>query len=95
MASYAYPDVLVETQWVADHLDDPIVRLIEAAYDTEKYDLEHIPGALAWTWKQDFQHPVRELPVAGKACENLHDWQLCVQSGVQRLKTAGSQWATN
>ncbi len=58
MASYAYPDVLVETQWVADHLDDPNVCLIEAAYDTEKYDLEHIPGALAWTWKQDFQHPI-------------------------------------
>ena len=36
MASYAYPDVLVETQWVADHLDDPNVCLIEAAYDTEK-----------------------------------------------------------
>ena len=36
MQEYANPDVLVETQWVADHLDDPNVRLIEAAYDTEK-----------------------------------------------------------
>lgn len=60
MAGYAYPDVLVETQWVADHLDDTNVRLIEAAFDTEKYDLAHIPGALPWTWEKDFQHPVRK-----------------------------------
>lgn len=60
MQDYAHPEVLVETQWVADNLDDPNIRLIEAAYDTEKYDLGHIPGALPWTWKQDFQHPVRK-----------------------------------
>ncbi len=60
MADYANPDVLVETQWVADHLDDSNVRLIEAAYDTEKYDLAHIPGALPWTWKQDFQHSLHK-----------------------------------
>ena len=63
MASYANPDVLVETQWVADHLDDPNVRLIEAAFDKEKYDLGHIPGALPWTWNEDFQHPLlKDVP---------------------------------
>ncbi len=60
MTGYSNPDVLVETQWVADHLDDPNVRLIEAAYDNEKYDLAHIPGALPWTWKEDFQHPLNK-----------------------------------
>jgi thiosulfate/3-mercaptopyruvate sulfurtransferase len=63
MAGYAFPDILVETQWVSNHIDDPNVRLIEAAYDTEKYDLAHIPGALPWTWKQDFQHPLyKDIP---------------------------------
>jgi thiosulfate/3-mercaptopyruvate sulfurtransferase len=63
MAGYSSPDVLVETQWVSDHFDDPNVRLIEAAYDTGKYDLTHIPGALPWTWKQDFQHPLyKDIP---------------------------------
>lgn len=77
MANYAYPDVLVETQWVADHLDDPNVRLIEAAYDTEKYDLEHISGALPWTWNQDFQHPVR------KDVPDKEGWEaLLARSGV-------------
>ncbi len=60
MASHAHPDVLVDTQWVADHVDDPNVRLIEAASNTEKYDVGHIPGALAWTWSRDFQHPIRK-----------------------------------
>ncbi len=77
MASYAYPDVLVETQWVADRLDDPNVRLIEAGYDTEIYDLEHIPGALPWTWNQDFQHPVR------KDVPNIEGWEaLLARSGI-------------
>ncbi len=71
MESYAYPDVLVETQWVADHFDDPNVRLIEAAYDTEEYDLQHIPGALAWTWQKDFQHPVRKDIPAKEGWESL------------------------
>jgi len=77
MAGYANPDVLVETQWVADHLDDPNVRLIEAAYDTEYYDLEHIPGALPWTWKQDFQHPLR------KDVPDIEGWEsLLMSSGI-------------
>ena len=63
MKDYAFPEILVDTQWVADHLDDPNVRLIEAAYDTEKYDLGHIPGALPWTWNEDFQHPLlKDVP---------------------------------
>jgi len=63
MQDYAYPDVLVETQWVADNLDDPNIRLIETAFDTEKYELGHIPGALPWTWEKDFQHPVcKDVP---------------------------------
>jgi thiosulfate/3-mercaptopyruvate sulfurtransferase len=58
MTGYANPDVLVETQWVAEHLDDPSIRIIEANFDREAYETGHIPGALAWTWN-DYQHPVR------------------------------------
>ena len=77
MPSYAHPDVLVETQWVADHLDDPTIRLIESAYSTEDYDSGHIPGALAWNWAEDFQHPIRkDIPDKG-------DWEsLLARSGI-------------
>lgn len=60
---YAHPEVLVETQWVADHLHDPAVRLVEVDVDTSAYDSGHIAGAIGWNWKKDTQQPVvRDLP---------------------------------
>ncbi|MGQ0600873.1 MAG: sulfurtransferase [Anaerolineales bacterium] len=56
---YAHPEVLVETQWVADHLHDPKVRLVEVDVDTTAYDSGHIPGASGWNWKKDTQQPIR------------------------------------
>ena len=48
MAEYANADILVSTDWVADHLDDPKVRLIEVDVDTSVYDEGYPPGAVAW-----------------------------------------------
>ncbi len=56
---YAHPQVLVETDWVAQHLSDPKVRLIEVDVDTTAYDSGHIPGAVSWNWKLDTQQPLR------------------------------------
>jgi len=56
---YAHPEVLVETQWVADHLSDPQVRLVEVDVDTTAYDSGHIPGAIGWNWREDTQQPIR------------------------------------
>jgi len=51
---------LVDTTWLADHLDDETIRVIEVDEDTDLYhDEGHIPGALAWNWKSDLHHPVR------------------------------------
>ena len=63
MTGYAHPDALVETGWLADQLDDPNIRIVEAALDHGVLQEGHIPGAVAWCWKDDFQHPVRnDLP---------------------------------
>jgi thiosulfate/3-mercaptopyruvate sulfurtransferase len=59
MNTYAVPEVLVDTDWVADHLHDPRLRLVEVDVDTHAYDTGHIPGALAWNWKQDTQQTLR------------------------------------
>ncbi len=48
--SYASADVLVDTDWVASHLDDPDVRVVEVDVDTASYDQGHIPGAVGWNW---------------------------------------------
>jgi thiosulfate/3-mercaptopyruvate sulfurtransferase len=47
---YAHPDALVSTDWVADHLADPEVRVVEVDVDTNSYDQGHIPGAIGWNW---------------------------------------------
>ncbi len=59
MSDYANPDALVSTDWLAQHLDDAGVRIIEVDEDTTSYEKDHIPGALAWNWATDLHHPVR------------------------------------
>ena len=62
MADYANPDSLVTTDWVAQHLNDPKVRLIEVDVDTAAYDTGHAPGAVGWNWKSDLEtHVVRDV----------------------------------
>jgi thiosulfate/3-mercaptopyruvate sulfurtransferase len=50
---YAHPEVLVSTDWVAEHLEDPRVRLIESNEDLLLYDTGHIPGAVKVDWTND------------------------------------------
>jgi thiosulfate/3-mercaptopyruvate sulfurtransferase len=48
MSSYAHPEVLVDTQWLMEHLDDPTIRILEVDMSPERYQDAHIPGALFW-----------------------------------------------
>ena len=50
MASYAHPEVLVTTDWVAQHSRDAGVRIVEVDVDTGSYDEGHVPGAIGWAW---------------------------------------------
>ncbi|HET7230583.1 MAG TPA: sulfurtransferase [Longimicrobium sp.] len=56
---YAHPDALVTTEWVAQHLDDPAVRIVESDEDVLLYDTGHIPGAVKIDWHTDLQHPLQ------------------------------------
>ena len=56
---YAQPEVLVSTDWVADHLDDPDVRLVESNEDPLVYPSGHLPGAVEVDWTRDLNDPVR------------------------------------
>jgi thiosulfate/3-mercaptopyruvate sulfurtransferase len=55
---YAHPDVLVSTDWVAEHQDDPGVRLIESNEDLLLYETGHIPGAVKIDWIADLNDPL-------------------------------------
>lgn len=55
MAEYANPDVLVSTQWVADHLGDANIKIMESNEDVLLYDVCHIPGAIKIDWPTELQ----------------------------------------
>ena len=57
--SYAHPEYLVETEWVANHLNDPTIRIIESDEDPLLYPMGHIPGAVQVDWFSTLQHPIR------------------------------------
>ena len=55
---YAHSEVLVSTDWVAAHLDDPAVRLVESDEDLLLYETGHIPGAVKIDWVTELNDPV-------------------------------------
>jgi len=71
MTQYAYPDVLVETEWLARHLGDPELRIVESNENPELYAQGHIPGAIHIHWKTDLQDPVRRDWISREQLEKL------------------------
>jgi thiosulfate/3-mercaptopyruvate sulfurtransferase len=56
---YSHPEALVSTRWVADHLEDAGVRIVESNEDPLLYATGHIPGAVEVDWTRDLNDPVR------------------------------------
>ncbi len=80
--SYAHPEVLVETDWVAEHLDDPAVRIVESDEDILLYDQGHIPGAVMVDWVGDLNDRVRRDYLDRDAFEAL-----CAEKGINNDTT--------
>ncbi len=59
MHEYAHPETLVSTEWVAEHLNDPKVRVVESDEDVLLYETGHLPGAVKIDWHTDEQDQVR------------------------------------
>jgi thiosulfate/3-mercaptopyruvate sulfurtransferase len=57
--TYAHPEVLVSTDWVAGHLNDPGIRIVESNEDTLLYAAGHLPGAVHVDWTSDLNDQVR------------------------------------
>ncbi len=71
MADYANPNALVDTEWVAQNLDAPGVRLVEVDVDTAAYDQGHAPGAVGWNWRSQLQESVTRDVVEKSEFEKL------------------------
>jgi thiosulfate/3-mercaptopyruvate sulfurtransferase len=70
-SNYAHPEVLVSTGWVADHLHDPTVRIVESDEDVLLYETGHIPGAVKIDWHTDEQDQLRRDFIDRAGCERL------------------------
>ena len=71
MADYAHPEVLVTTDWVTTHTNDPKIRIVEVDVDTTAYDSGHIQGAIAWNWQTELQDALKRDLAEPKAFEEL------------------------
>jgi thiosulfate/3-mercaptopyruvate sulfurtransferase len=68
---YTDPDALVSTDWVAEHLEDPAVRIVESNEDPLLYPSGHIPGAVEVDWTRDLNDPVRRDYLGREGFEQL------------------------
>lgn len=68
---YVYQDKLVSTQWVAEHLEDPNIRVIESNEDQLLYPSGHISGAVEVDWMEDLNDPVIRDYLDKKSFEKL------------------------
>jgi thiosulfate/3-mercaptopyruvate sulfurtransferase len=68
---YAHPEVLVSTDWVAEHLSDPNVRIIESNEDTLLYASGHIPGSVNVDWTSDLNDQLRRDYITREGFEQL------------------------
>jgi thiosulfate/3-mercaptopyruvate sulfurtransferase len=95
MAEYARPEVLVDTSWVADHLNDSNVRIVESNEDILLYDQGHIPGAIKIDWVADLNDPV-----VRDYLDRAHFEQLLAAKGISNDTTVvfygdkNNWWAT-
>jgi thiosulfate/3-mercaptopyruvate sulfurtransferase len=71
MSNYANPELLVSTQWVADNLDNPEVRIVESDEDVLLYNTGHIHNAVKIDWQNDLQDQLRRDYINKERFEKL------------------------
>ena len=72
-AEYAHPERLVSTQWLAEHLGEAGLVVVESDEDVLLYETGHIPGAVKVDWHTDLNDPVTRDYVDGAGFAALMD----------------------
>ncbi len=82
LAQYSKPELLVTTAWLAEHLNDPGLVIVESDEDVLLYDTGHIPGAIKVDWHLDLNDQVTRDYVDGQGFADL-----CSRNGISRDST--------
>jgi len=82
LAQYAKPELLVTADWLAEHLNDPGLVVVESDEDVLLYDTGHIPGAIKVDWHLDLNDQVKRDYVDGQGFADL-----CSRNGISRDST--------
>ena len=92
---YANPDALVSTQWVADNLNDPSIRIVESDEDVLLYDTGHIPGAVKIDWHADLNDALRrDYLTADRFAELMSAKGISPETTVVFYGDKNNWWAT-
>ncbi|MBE9117194.1 sulfurtransferase [Lusitaniella coriacea LEGE 07157] len=71
MTDYAHPEVLIDTQWLAEHLNDSNLRIVEVDMSPKPYENARIPGAVFWNTLTDLLQPNLRMNLDVTAIEQL------------------------
>lgn len=92
---YARPEALVSTEWVAEHLNDPSIRIAESNEDVLLYDTGHIPGAIKIDWHADLNDPLsRDYLSPEKFAELMSSKGITPETTVIFYGDKNNWWAT-
>jgi thiosulfate/3-mercaptopyruvate sulfurtransferase len=93
---YAHPEVLVSTQWVAEHLDDTQnIRIVESDEDVLLYEVGHIPNAVKIDWVEELNDPlVRDYISAERFAELMSEKGIAPETTVVFYGDKNNWWAT-
>jgi thiosulfate/3-mercaptopyruvate sulfurtransferase len=92
---YAHGDRLVTTAWLAEHLDDPALRILESDEDVLLYDMGHIPNAQKIDWHADLNdHVLRDYVPADRFQQLLRERGIDANTPVVLYGDKNNWWAT-
>ena len=95
MKGYVHPEVLVSTEWLAAHLDDPSIRIIESDEDVLLYDIGHIRNAQKVDWHADLNDDVvRDYVSSGQFTKLLREKGIDESKTVVFYGDKNNWWAT-
>src|SRR5689334_25353077 len=88
LAAYAHPERLVTTAWLAEHLGEPGLVVVESDEDVLLYDTGHIPGAVKLDWHTELNDPVTRDYVDGARFA-----EICGERGIRsEERRVGKEW---